>query len=222
MYYLYLDHSSQESVSALLQDSRVIDVHCCARDLSRHPCQIWQKLLDGQGLHLADLTFFACGVGPGSYTGIRSAAATVQAAAFATGLPIVALSSLLLYVPMEDGSFLALADAGPGGAFVQSVTICEGKCRVERPQRMGLAAALGLVRPGVTLVSRSAEWIQNKIGGDFDRLSVREVVPHAATVAAVAYQEWQAGHSCPARSLPLDYLRKTQVEEVKDLEEKIS
>lgn len=215
MYYLYLDHSSRESVSALLNDGRVIDVLCSPRDRSRHPCQVWQQFLDGQGLRLADMAFFACGVGPGSYTGIRSAAATVQAAAFATGRPIIALSSLLLYVPMEKGSYLVVADAGPGGAFVQAVTITEGKFHVERPLRTTLSSAVGLVRPGVTLVSGSSEWMQNK-GVDIEGLSIREVAPQVATVAAIAYQEWHAGHLCSARSLPLDYLRKTQVEEAED------
>lgn len=216
MYCLYLDHSSNESVSALLKDGCVVRAHCSDRSLSRHPCQAWQQLLDSQGLQLADLSFFVCGVGPGSYTGIRSAAATVQAAAFATGKPIVALSSLLLYVPMEDGSYLVVADAGPGGAFVQSVTICGKECRVERPLRMGLSEAFAHIHPGVTIVSGSVEWMRNKMGAGWEPPSIREVAPHAATVAAVAYQEWQIGRFCSARSLPLDYLRKTQVEEAED------
>jgi tRNA threonylcarbamoyladenosine biosynthesis protein TsaB len=210
IYSLYLDHSSREGVSALLKDGCVVDMHCCDRDRARHPCQAWQELLDRHDLRVSDLSFFACGVGPGSYTGIRSAAATVQAAAFATGKPIVALSSLLLYVPTGSGSYMAVADAGPGGAFVQSMTVCGGTYHIERSERMELPAALARARPDLTLVCASSEWIWEKMAKSgcpsCEQLLVREVSPHVATVAAVAYQEWQAGRLYSARSLPLDYI----------------
>lgn len=216
MYCLYLDHSSNLAVSALLKDGRVVDFHCCGRDQSRHPCQIWQQLLDRHSLHVSDLAFFACGVGPGSYTGIRSAAATVQAAAFATGKPIVALSSLLPYVPNEDGSYLAIADAGPGGAFVQEVTVGAGRVCVQRPERMEVVSALARLRQGLTLVSSSSEWIWRKVPKDVscEYVAIREVCPHAATAAIQAHQEWQADRLYEACALPLDYLRQTHSREI--------
>ena len=203
-YCLYLDHSTSDGVSALMKDGKVIEAHYCERSRTRHPCAIWQTLLDAHGLQLKDIAFFACGVGPGSYTGIRSAAATVQAVAFATGKPIAALSSLLLCVPYEEGSYLALSDAGPGGAFVQRVTIQEGQCRVSQAERRSVSAALALIQPDVTPVSVSAEWVRKKVpgGGDF---GIRVVPAHAGTAALFAYQEWRLGRVCDALNLSLEY-----------------
>ena len=204
IYCLYVDHAANVGVSALMKDGGVVESLYCERRQSRHPCQTWQGFLDRHGLQLADISFFACGVGPGSYTGVRSAAATVQAAALATGKPIVALSSLLPCVPMEEGSYLAIADAGPGGAFVQSVTIRAGRCELSRPERMALADALAQIQPGQTPVSASVEWMP-----EAERPVVRVVAPHAAAAALFAYQEWHEGRLYAAHELPLEYPRNT-------------
>lgn len=202
MYCLYLDHSTSDGVSALMEDGRVIETRCCERSQTRHPCTTWQELLDSHGLQLKEIAFFACGVGPGSYTGIRSAAATVQAAALAMEKPIVAVSSLLLCVPAEEGSYLALSDAGPGGAFVQRVEIHGKQYHLSRADRMDLSAALALIQSGVTAVSSSTEWIRKKAGEGFD---VRVVPPQALSAALFAYQEWGSGRSYDALKLPLEY-----------------
>jgi tRNA threonylcarbamoyl adenosine modification protein YeaZ len=204
-YCLFLDHSTSDRIGALMKDGLVVESCRCDQGLFRHPCRTWQLLLDRHGLQRKDVSFFACGIGPGSYTGIRSAAATVQAAAFAMKKPIVALSSLLLCVPFEEGAYLALADAGPGGAFVQCVTIRAGQCHVLRPERMGVAEALELIQPGLTPVSVSEEWICKKVQ---KRADIRVVPAHADTAALFAFQEWHSGHGCDALKLPLEYPRK--------------
>ena len=207
VYSLYLDHSTVDRMCALLVDGRVVEACLSDQGRSRHPCLTWQQLLDRHGLQRTAISFFACGVGPGSYTGLRSAAATVQAAAFALEKPIVALSSLLLCVPTEEGEYLAMADAGPGGAFVQCVTIRAGQCHVLRPERMEVPSALALIQPGLKPVSVSTEWIWAK-APERERLDIQVVSPHAGTAALFAYQEWRSGHLCSASKLPLEYPRK--------------
>lgn len=53
-----------------------------------------ERLLTLCGLRPVDIGLFACSTGPGSFTGIRTAVATVQGLALATGAPCIGISSL--------------------------------------------------------------------------------------------------------------------------------
>lgn len=65
-----------------------------------------------------NLDCIALGVGPGSYTGMRLAAAIAKSIAYACQLPIVGFSSLQAFIPSVEGPFAALFDAKMGGAYV--------------------------------------------------------------------------------------------------------
>jgi len=69
-------------------------------DLYGHAC----RLLGILGADLADLDYVAFGCGPGSFTGVRLAAAAAQALAYARGIPVCRVSSLAVLA----------AGAGPG------------------------------------------------------------------------------------------------------------
>ena len=55
---------------------------------------IVRDLLAAQGLSVRDLELVACGVGPGSFTGIRIGIATAATLAYAAGVPVAAIGSL--------------------------------------------------------------------------------------------------------------------------------
>ena len=52
------------------------------------------EALKSQGLVMGDINHFAVGIGPGSFTGIRVALASVKALAYATGKKVFVLDSL--------------------------------------------------------------------------------------------------------------------------------
>jgi len=63
------------------------------------------RLLADAGLAAADLDVVACGVGPGSFTGIRIGVATAAALAYAAGRPV-----------LDVGSLHGIAAGAPAGA----------------------------------------------------------------------------------------------------------
>jgi tRNA threonylcarbamoyladenosine biosynthesis protein TsaB len=82
------------------------------------------------GVRASDLTAIVCGAGPGSFTGLRIAAAAAKGLAMARGLPIFAVPSLALAAAADagaaDGRHVVVLDAMRDERFVQLVTIADG------------------------------------------------------------------------------------------------
>lgn len=53
-----------------------------------------KRLLDAVGWSFSDIDYFACGVGPGSFTGIRVGIAAIKGMSWALSKPVIAVSSL--------------------------------------------------------------------------------------------------------------------------------
>lgn len=85
---------------------------------SKHLIPAIHAGLESVGLRLKDFSLVAAGVGPGSYTGIRVGAAAAKAIAYGAAIPIVGVSSLVGFVPYEDGTFAGVIDAKQGGVYV--------------------------------------------------------------------------------------------------------
>ncbi len=73
---------------------------CCARlsstqaRASSHLIPLCMSLLESQSLHLSDLNFIAIDKGPGAFTSLRVALATVNGIAFAHRIPLIGVDSL--------------------------------------------------------------------------------------------------------------------------------
>lgn len=55
---------------------------------------IIKRTLAGLGLEIGDIGYFACGIGPGSFTGIRVGVAAMKGFSFALNKPIIGISTL--------------------------------------------------------------------------------------------------------------------------------
>lgn len=92
---LALDTSSHACSVALSLNGNVQQaIELSERQHTRQILLQIQQLLDTAGITLGQLHAIAFSCGPGSFTGIRLAASLTQGLAFATGLPVIAVSSL--------------------------------------------------------------------------------------------------------------------------------
>ncbi len=92
---LALEAASNRCSVALLHGGEVFErAHDVPREHARVLLPYLDELLRDAGLRLQDIDALAVGRGPGSFTGVRAAIATVQGLALGSGLPVVAESTL--------------------------------------------------------------------------------------------------------------------------------
>ena len=92
---LAIDTAEIACSAALLIDGEVVErFEIAPRRHSELILGMMQSLLDEAGLRLADMDALAFGRGPGSFTGLRIAAAVIQGSAWGADLPVVAVSNL--------------------------------------------------------------------------------------------------------------------------------
>jgi len=158
---------------------------------------------------LGAIEAIAFGRGPGSFTGLRVAAAVAQGLAYAKGLPVIPISSLAALAQEAPGTeILAAIDARRDeiyyGFFRRSD---EGLVEPVGPERVGLPSSIS--RPGGAYMG---------VGSGFDRYAglLRELcgipyephkMPGARAVVVLAERAFMQGAwVTPSHALPV-YLR---------------
>ena len=151
---------------------------------------IGETLAEG-GAGYPDLSAVACGIGPGSFTGLRVAVSAARALALARGIPAVGVTAFEALHEGHEGPALCAVGAPRGGAFVQEMP--GGTPR--------LVAADEAVSPpeGGVLIARPGE--AEHLSG----VRVPPAHPVAEAVARAAARRLAAGKPGP-RPAPL-YLR---------------
>ncbi|MBN2493003.1 MAG: tRNA (adenosine(37)-N6)-threonylcarbamoyltransferase complex dimerization subunit type 1 TsaB [Deltaproteobacteria bacterium] len=159
---LALDTATRHSAVALLDGDAVLASACePARNHSAGLLPAVDGLLRQVGLEPRDIEALACGIGPGSFTGIRIGLSTAKALAFSLDVPLVGVSSLR-----------ALAAGARARAAELSAEICpaldalkgEVFCARMRPEQLETIQPERARAPGV--------WAADLAGGEGLRLIV--------------------------------------------------
>lgn len=112
---LSVDTSSAICSVAVLENNNVLK-ELYVDDANTHSTKLMpliDSLLKSLNITINDIDLFACGIGPGSFTGIRIGVSTIKAFADVTGKPVVGVTSLeaLATACSEDGIICSLIDA---------------------------------------------------------------------------------------------------------------
>lgn len=161
---LALDTSTTTArVAVLAPDGGVLAAG--TRTADRHSAgllALCDEVLRACGLTVAQLGAFACGAGPGSFTGLRVGLAVTKGFALATGKPIVLVSSLAALADDLGGGSGKLVvpclDAGKGELYAQPFsngTLVDDEWRVTpeelvaRVTQLAQAGAVAVGGPGI-------------------------------------------------------------------------
>lgn len=122
MLVLGIDSSSNAATAAVVRDGELLCEYT-QNQKKTHSVKMLpmvEAMLADLELSVADIDVFACGIGPGSFTGVRIGGATVRGFADALEKPCVAITSLAaLYdnVKYFDGTVFSLVFAREGKCY---------------------------------------------------------------------------------------------------------
>jgi tRNA threonylcarbamoyladenosine biosynthesis protein TsaB len=147
-------------------------------------------------LELDDVELITVGTGPGSYTGIRVAAALGKVLSFSKKIPLVGVPSLVGF--LADAKQAAIVDARSGGAYLlfaeeDKPVICSNDSLEEALKNTEI------------LCTPNASKLKKKIHGDFQWL---EKAPDFRRMAKAGMRRYQEGSFTLNGGLKLLYLRE--------------
>jgi tRNA threonylcarbamoyladenosine biosynthesis protein TsaB len=133
MQILAIDTSSKIFCLALLKEGRIYECNLeIGRKLSTLLSVIIKRSLDAAKIRLKDLDYLACGIGPGSFTGIRTGVAAVKGIGFALNKPIVGISSLDILAQnfdRDEGIVFPIIDARRGLVYCSAYEAKKGSLK---------------------------------------------------------------------------------------------
>ena len=208
--------SSTGSIALRLPEGIVVRTIATPREQTERLLALADELLGESGLQLRALDAIAFGRGPGSFTGLRVAAAVAQGFAVASGVPLLPVSSLLC---IAQGAFraagarrcLVCVDAHMGEAYWGEFEVVDGRAEPVGPERLSSPAEVapslqsGWTAVGDGFVAHRAAL--EGVVGSAERV-LPELRPSAEDLFPQAERDLAAGRAvAAAQALPV-YLRE--------------
>ncbi|MEX3955563.1 tRNA (adenosine(37)-N6)-threonylcarbamoyltransferase complex dimerization subunit type 1 TsaB [Trinickia sp. EG282A] len=175
-----------------------------------------RELFDEAGLALAECSAIAFGAGPGSFTGLRTATGVAQGLAFALGVPVVPVSTLLACAEsarMRDAAstrVLAALDARMDEVYWADYAWDAGEGEWKTLSRPALAAPAAVVVPSepFALAGNAAAQFDERLPAAAAASIVdHDAVPHAVPLAYAALRAYRGGRTVPADQAAPEYVR---------------
>jgi tRNA threonylcarbamoyladenosine biosynthesis protein TsaB len=169
------------------------------------------EVLREAGIELRELTGIAYGRGPGGFTGVRIAVSVAQGLAFATGLPVIGISTLAAVaqqVARSADQVLVCMDARMDEVYCGRFELSAQAACVTAVAQERVLAPQDVERGAATVVAGSGLRGYPQLAATLADLPQRaEVLPRAREVALLAIPELLAQRGVPAWEAQPVYLR---------------
>lgn len=215
MLQLIIDTATEVAFIGLSDDGKLIELHNLPVGLQNSK-NLFPSLLDLLSRHRLspkDVELIGCGVGPGSYTGIRVGAAIAQSMAYALRIPLVGVCSLMSFVPKSIGSFAAALDARYGGVYLLKGDFDGKTVTFEKdPQVVAFDQMADTLKDIEIIVTPHLKELHEKISPYAPLAKWEEGIPSGDSFAQKVDEYYKNDEFSRKAELKLLYLRKTQVE----------
>lgn len=223
---LAIDTSTSVGGVAIVDDDRL--VAACALNVKRTHSErlmsMVERVVSDSDLKVRDIEAIACGVGPGSFTGVRIGVSAAKCLSYTLNIPIVGvcgLDAMAFSVP-SDGTVVSMIDAKHSRTFTASFTyqgagkeplrICDYSLE---PVSQTIEKTLRLKRPYLFLGDGSLAYSQmlyESFGDDLYLMPHAMSVVSPCSVGVLGNVMMAAGHfDDPALLLPF-YMRESEPE----------
>ena len=216
--YLAVDTATEACSVALSLNGKILEHYeIVDREHTQRLLPMIQALMAESGKNFAQLDGIVCGIGPGSFAGVRIGVGVVKGLALARDLPVVGVSSLAILAqrPMrlEHATHAApVIDARMhevyAGAYRKSA---DGRAEPVLPDQVCAASAVPKLPPG-EWVGAGTGWaayesaLRTAMDAPLARIDAA-ALPHAEDALVLALPEFLAGRGFSADNLAPAYLR---------------
>ena len=176
-----------------------------------------QGVLHDAGLQVAQLDGVAVSIGPGSFTGLRIGLSTAKGIAFAHGLPVVGVRTLLALAAvanLDEGRVCPMLDARKGEVYAALFQVESGVPRCLIPESVLRADAwLSRVDGPCTFLGDGVGALgEANSAGQWTVLPFDRFHPRGAVVAALGAERLYRGDGDDLAALEPLYIRPSEAE----------
>ncbi len=217
MLVLGIDSTSDAATAALVQDG-VLLCEYTQNQKKTHSVKLLpmiESMLSDMEIELSEIDVFACGIGPGSFTGVRIGAATIRGFCDALSKSVAAVTSLeALYnnVNTFDGTVITLVFARENECYTSAY---ENGSEILAPTVMTIEQIISFAKgkkcifvgDGATINKEALSCV-----ADSSFAQGRHNIISAGAVAEIGYKKALAGELGNSNIIAPLYLRKSQAE----------
>jgi len=213
---LAIETSAERASAALLLGDQLLTQEAdVAQTHSAAILPLVQRLLVQAGIRLEQCDALAFGSGPGSFTGVRTAAGVVQGLAFGSRrpvIPVVTLQAMAQDCRARSGAVdvLAILDARMGEVYwaqYRYEELKDGGWREVVAPTLSAPAAVAPQGAVVACGNGLQAYADAFAGAAFIVGALPEIMPHAAQIAQLARLAYARGETLPAQDAQPLYLR---------------
>jgi tRNA threonylcarbamoyl adenosine modification protein YeaZ len=198
MTHLFIDTATERGIIGLAESGILLaELKIpCGFQSSKNLIAALLDLIKISDCTLKDLSAIGIGIGPGSYTGIRTGASLAQALAYGLKIPLVPFSSLKSFAPSGPGLYATMFDARHGGVYLE---IASGPKKMALDQvEKQLGDVKIILTPHITTLKPKLAFLKD--------IAWQEAEPSGQRIAFLMHEAFKKGDTCKAAELKVLYL----------------